>query len=79
MCKAEEEQIVLKHFVPMSNGTILKVMKVSVQKFNEKKRSKSLRFKVPHGSALPVVLNVIGGHGWVGDSIVHDSVHRHRD
>jgi hypothetical protein len=35
---------------------------------------------VPHVSAtLPVVFNVIGGHGGVGDSIVHDSVHRHRD
>ncbi len=35
---------------------------------------------VPHVSVtLPVVLNVIGGHGGVGDSIVHDSVHRHRD
>ncbi len=62
---------------------ILMDMKVNEQKCNEKKIEQKLKDQsesVPHVSAtLPVVLNVIGGHGGVGDSIVHDSVHRHRD
>ena len=42
------------------------------------------RRSVPEGGGpqqvggMAVVLNIVGGHGWVGDPVVDNCVHRHR-